>query len=198
MIVTLAGRRIDDVRSGAVRFPLEQVGAVARRLRTLFQSLQARSLVCSAANGADLVALHVAGELGMRCHVVLPFSTTRFRRGSVTDRPGGELWRWIFDDVVSRARANHDLVLLNRRGKDDAAAFAAVNDRIITEALRIASQRRARLPAVESRASRGVRNEIVAVVVWEGRPKRKGDVTAAFADAARTAGLRVRSVRSNR
>jgi hypothetical protein len=133
----------------------------------------------------------------MRCRVVLPFSSTRFRRVSVTDRPGGELWGWIFDDIVSRARANHDLVVLDRRRGNDAAAFAAVNHRIIADALRIGGCVPERDSSVEPQRSRGVGNATVAVVVWEGREKRNGDATSAFADAARATGLAVRTVRSH-
>jgi len=191
-IVALAGRRIDAVDTPSERFPLDQVGTVARRLRATFRSLKAHTLVCAAANGADLVALRVAQELGMRCRIVLPFSATRFRRVSVTDRPGGELWGWLFDDLVARARADRDLIMLPRRRGGDTLAFAAANERIIKEARRLA---RGPISPGRSGQRRAVASPI-AVVVWEGGSRGKGDTTAGFAQLARAAGLRVKPVRS--
>ena len=45
-------------------------------------------LIRSAACGADLLALDIAGEFGVERHVVLPFAVQAFRASSVTDRPG--------------------------------------------------------------------------------------------------------------
>jgi hypothetical protein len=192
-VVALAGRRIDAIGARPVRFPLEHVAYVAGQLRALLRSRRARVLVCAAANGADLVALHVARELGMRCRIVLPFSPTRFRRVSVTDRPGGELWGWLYDDLIARARANRDLVVTGSSSGGDAAAFAAANKRILIEALRFSPRRH--LPGRVQSASRASVPPL-AVIVWEGQPRRAGDATAGFAELARASGLRVKSVRT--
>src|SRR5688500_16210252 len=111
-VVALAGRRVDADDAAVARFPLARIRVVAGRLRTVFGALHCTTLVCSAANGADLVALYVARERGIRVRIVLPFAVARFRALSVVDRPGGELWGWLFDDLVREARAAGDLVVL--------------------------------------------------------------------------------------
>jgi hypothetical protein len=71
--------------------------------------------VCSAACGADLLALIVAGQLGLHRRVVLPFAPERFRETSVTDRA----WDWglEYDQVIAAVRAENDLVILENAGE---------------------------------------------------------------------------------
>src|SRR4051794_28518277 len=109
-VLALAGRRIDPSDSAGRHFPLQNVAAVAKRLRASFLSLELGTLVCSAANGADLTALRVARQLGMQRRIVLPFGVSRFRSVSVIDRPGGELWGWLYDDLVAEADKAGDLI----------------------------------------------------------------------------------------
>lgn len=179
-VIALAGRRIDAGDVDPSGFALDGVGTVASRLRAIFRSLRAATLVCSAANGADLTALHVARELGMRRRIVLPFSVARFRTVSVTDRPGGELWGWLFDGLVADARALGDLVLLRPRGDDDADAFDAATVRIVKEA--------------EGCAGVGARRRPVGVAVWDRRPRGRDDATAAFCERMLRAGYDVHDV----
>lgn len=180
-IVALAGRRIDAGDARVERFPLHDIGVVAGRLRALFGRLRCTTLVCSAANGADLVALQVARDLGLRTRIVLPFAAARFREESVVDRPGGELWGWLFDDLVREARAAGDLIVLASRDKSHRDAFAAANKRIVDEAIALA------------RAGR--RKAVVAgVAVWEGASRGGDDATAAFVKCARADGLPVHTV----
>jgi hypothetical protein len=120
----------------------------------------------------------------MRRRIVLPFSASRFRRVSVTDRPGSELWGWLFDDLVPHARAAGELIVLSRRNGSEAAAFAAANQRIIQEAVRLA------------RGHGRSASDALAVVVWEGKPHGRSDATAGFAELAEAAGLRVTTVRT--
>jgi hypothetical protein len=63
-VAALAGRRVDAADAAAPRFPLANVGAVRERLKTLLRAQGSAALVCSAACGADLIALDVAGALG--------------------------------------------------------------------------------------------------------------------------------------
>jgi hypothetical protein len=180
-IVALAGRRIDAGDARVERFPLHGIGVVAGRLRALFGRLRCTTLVCSAANGADLVALQVARELGVRTRIVLPFAAARFREVSVVDRPGGELWGWLFDDLVREARAAGDLVVLASRRRSQHDAFAAANERIVDEAIALA------------RAGR--RKAVVAgVAVWDGASRGRGDATAGFVKRIRSNGLPVHTV----
>ena len=87
-VIALAGRRIDAADTNPPRFPLEAVPTVRRRLADLLAKERAVALVCSAACGADLMALEEAERLGLRRRIVLPFPPERFRKTSVIDRPG--------------------------------------------------------------------------------------------------------------
>jgi hypothetical protein len=180
-VVALAGRRIDAPDAKVERFPLPRVRLVAGRLRIVLGALHCTTLVTSAANGADLVALHVARERGIRVRIVLPFGVARFRTTSVVDRPGNELWGWLFDDLVAAARAAGDLIVLSARGRSDQQAFEAANERIIAEAIAL--------------AGRGRRTRAVAgVAVWEGTSRGDGDATEAFVARMRASGLPVHRV----
>jgi len=174
-VVALAGRRI-DAADAAARFPLANVERVRERLRTLLRAQGSAALVCSAACGADLIALDVAGALGLRRRVVLPFAPERFRETSVTDRPGD--WGPLFDRIIGEVAATGDVVMLGLDEGDD-ATYAAANAAILDEAEGLAA---------------GQPSEVVAVIVWEGASRGQGDLTEAFATAARARGHPVREV----
>jgi hypothetical protein len=72
-VVALAGRRIDELDTRPPHFPAEAVPIVRRRLADLFARERAVALVCSAACGADLIALGVAERFGLRRRIILPF-----------------------------------------------------------------------------------------------------------------------------
>lgn len=173
-VVALAGRRIDAPDADEVRFPLENADAVRARLREVFRRCDAVALVCSAACGADLLALEVAGGLHLRRVVVLPFNAASFRRVSVIDRPGGEeIWGRAFDRIMA-SLPDDDLIVLRGGAEQDAAqqsaAFDAANPRILSVAQSLGDLLCAQL---------------VAVVVWDGVRRGLDDVTAQFADDAR-------------
>lgn len=183
-VVALAGRRIDAHDADVERFPMGRVRLVAGRLRVVLGALHCTTLVSSAANGADLVALRVARARGIRTRIVLPFAVSRFREVSVVDRPGGELWGWLFDDLVEEARAAGDLVVLSARGKSHQDAFSAANQRIIDEAIALAA-----LPGAGRRKPR-----VAGIAVWEGTSRGDGDTTASFVARMRSNGLPVHRV----
>jgi len=172
MIIALAGRRIDAAHAESPRFPERSLGKVAEDLQHLFRSEGASALVCSAACGADLVALREAGLLGLRRRIILPFDAASFRQSSVVDRPGD--WGPLFDTVVTELSAA-DLVVLDYPPGDD-ASYAAANTAILDEAEAL---------------GRLAGEPVCAVTVWEGRSRGEGDLTQAFGDAARARGLRV-------
>jgi hypothetical protein len=172
-VIALAGRRIDPAGSGIPRFPLHMIPDVRGRLRRRLEELSADTLVCSAACGADLLALETARDLGMRRRVVLPFDRSRFRETSVTDRPGE--WGTLFDRLMDEAVAAGDLVVL--QSADDAGAYAATNRVIFDEAFTLARGRPGLV--AEGRVS------VVAVVVWEGRSRGGKDLTENFLELAR-------------
>jgi hypothetical protein len=174
--VALAGRRIDAVGADIARFPLARVPLVRERLREELRQIQPRALICSAACGADLLASRVAIDLDIQVRLILPFAAERFRETSVADRPGD--WGPAFDQMVEHVRAHGDLQIVETGG-DESEAYAAVNRSILDQAQQLA-------------AHAGV--EAIALIVWEGRSRGKGDLTEAFRDDARKRRMRVLEV----
>jgi hypothetical protein len=182
LTLALAGRRTDASNAEVPRFPMANVPLVRERLRKLFADWGSEILVCSAACGADLVALDVAENLGMRRRVILPFDPATFRGTSVTDRPGD--WGPLYDRVVEAVRRARDLVVLDAGYGDP--AYLAANERILDEAVALSVARPAARPITAEQA--------LAVIVWEGSARGPDDVTYRFAEAARMRGLRVEPV----
>lgn len=176
MIIALAGRRIDAVDATQVRFPLSRSATVRDRIRATLMNREASALVGSAACGADLLALDVATELGLRRRVVLPFSPQRFRETSVVDRPGD--WGVLFDALIHNVTQSGDLAVLGDKEGDD--VYAAVNEAILDEAQKL------------SRSSG--ESGVLAVIVWDGGSRGAGDLTEAFAISARARGIEVAEV----
>jgi hypothetical protein len=175
MIVALAGRRIDAPNQEEPRFPLANIGDVQTRIRQQLKAHQATTLICSGACGADLLALEVAVELGLRFRLVLPFAPERFREVSVIDRPGD--WGPLFDRTIEKAIANNDLVVLQE--KDDEAAFMAVNRVILEQAI-----------ALNTELDQD-KTPPLAMIVWNGRSRGEGDVTGELMTTARDRGFAV-------
>jgi hypothetical protein len=162
MIIALAGRRVDPADATESRFPPDKVGVVKDRIRNIFECRQATTLVCSAACGADLLALEAAHELEIRGRIVLPFTREEFRRTSVVDRPGA--WGESYDRALDDVQREGDLILLGY-SEGDSAAYAATNRAILDEATTIA--RAADLP-------------LIAVVVWDCKSRGTNDLTEQF------------------
>jgi len=175
-VIALAGRRPDAPQATSSSFALADVPAVTSRLRALFQALAPSTLVSSAACGADLLALQVAGDLRIRRRVVLPFDAERFRESSVEDRPD-ERWAPLYDRIIREVRADNNLVTLAPHG-DPNAAYSQANAAILDEAQAIA----------------GADGETVAVLVWEGPRASGDDLTRDFATEAQHRGVRIESV----
>jgi hypothetical protein len=173
-VAALAGRLIDRPHTPRAvrRFPLERCPAVRARLRDEFVRRGVRTLVSSAACGADLLALSVAGELGMRRRVVLPRAVRSFKATSVAGRPGA--WSDLYDRVIRAVRRANDLVVLPRTK----SPYRAANERLLTEASRLAAGARP-----------------LAFLVWDRRRKR-GDLTAHLHDEARRRRFAVVTIRT--
>jgi hypothetical protein len=178
MIIGLAGRRMGPRGDAEALFPDSSTSRVRERLKALFQAVGATSLVGSGACGADLLAMEVAGELGLNRRMVLPFERARFRATSVADREYAHDWGAVFDRVADEIDARKGLIVLGDKGEDD-AAYSAVNTAILDEAERLA---------------REDRSAALAVVVWDGKTRTGADLTAAFADAARARSIPLREV----
>jgi hypothetical protein len=178
MVIALAGRRIDSPDAATARFPAANVPAVKAQLHDLFHKTAASALVSSAACGADLVALEEAGRMGLRRRVVLPANKEEFRENSVVDDGRPADWGLFYDRITTDVGAADDLVVLQDQPAGD-APFVAANSRILDEAVAL---------------GRATNENVLAVLVWEGRSRGLGDLTEAFGAAARERGLPVTEV----
>lgn len=176
-VAALAGRRIDAQDTGDSRFPLTAAEHVFHNLIRRFRQERVERLVCSAACGADILALEAAKELAIPATVVLPFAPDIFRNISVTDRPGD--WGERYDLLVKAARDRNDLIELGFDAVDE-NAFSKTNSWIIQSAL----------------TSRFLRK--LAFVVWEGRSRGGDDSTADFLNNALSQGFEKKSVLTKR
>jgi hypothetical protein len=166
-VVALSGRRIDATESEPA-FPLHHRETVAAAIRNQLQEIDARVLVCSAASGADLLALEAAGALGIRRRILLPFPLQVFRNTSVADRPGD--WGPLFDRICDEVMRAGDLVVLGR-DPDSQAVYSETVRAILSDGDAIG-------------ATSGFTDRL-AVAVWDG-PRREGqDVTRDFLNEAR-------------
>lgn len=190
-IVAFAGRRIDAQDATMSRFPLTQAGFVGEQIEALFRRDQVNMLICSAACGADLIALRVALKVGISYRVILPVAPDRFRVTSVIDRPASQEWNWgvLFDQVIDGAQQSGELVVLET-GEDGQAAYQAVNRAILDAALR--QEQDQKIPPAMESAQALLRAQ--AVVVWDGHARSPHDLTLHFAEEARSRGLLVRHI----
>jgi hypothetical protein len=182
MIVALAGRRVDAPDADSPRFPLSSVELVRGLLQKLLAEKEVTALVCSAACGADLLALSVAGNLGIRRRVILPFTREHFRATSVVDRPGD--WGPLFDATCDEVAEQEDLVILGC-SEDDEAAYSVASGAILNEALQLQT-------ASEVKDNQS----ILAVIVWEGASRGEDDETASFAREASSRGFAIAEILS--
>jgi len=175
-VLALAGRRTDAPDTDIARFPLSSLAKVRKDLFNLFLDNKAEKLVCSAACGADLVALDVAGELGIERHIIIPFSVSDFRRISVTDRPGA--WGPLYDQIIADVSAQGLLQILGLNTNDD-SAFSLANKAIIEQAQSLTNG-----------------DVPLAVVVWEGESHERIDATREFLQLAQQANFNNISISS--
>ncbi|MEM9759589.1 MAG: hypothetical protein AAF933_10165 [Pseudomonadota bacterium] len=178
MVIALAGRRTDASDAEVARFPLAQNEVVRERLHDLFVDRGATALVCSGACGADLLALDVAGRLGLQRRMVLASDRAQFRSNSVTDRPGD--WGPLFDRIADALARTGNLVV-SEQAQEAANPYAATNSAILSEALELARN---------AQPHRGM----LAVAVWEGAARGEGDMTAHFLRSAQQRGLETATI----
>ena len=183
-VVALGGRRIDAEPTSTPRFPFDQVDRVGMEIADQLRRTQAVALVCSAACGADLIALETAQKMGLPTRIILPFSAERFRKTSVVDRPRPKFWGSMFDRVTSAARADGNLVELDAPEADD--AYSMTNGVIIREAKKLAGFKD------RERSIGSLR--LIALVVWEGASRGSDDNTNKFVQLAQESGFRIEQV----
>ena len=172
MIVALAGRRIDALNAKERRFPLENIELVRERVREMLKTEGVSGVVCSAACGADLIALSEVISLGLRRRVVLPFPRGHFRETSVADRPGD--WGPVYDQVLDDVEASGNLVVLTETGGEE--AYSATNQVILNEAISMGKR---------------LNQPVVAGLIWDGASRGDHDLTEEFGIEARKRGLPV-------
>lgn len=175
VVAALAGRRIDAVGSRSRRFSIDRIDQVRADLKSLFEKEAVELLVCSAACGADLIALDLAKKAGIRYRIILPFSIERFRQSSVIDRPGD--WGSLFDQLVKDI-PNSELIVLPELANDN-EAYNRANKEIVRQVV------------INAAPGAGL-----AIAVWEGQPRQGKDATASFLQLAKEAGLKERIVRT--
>ena len=174
MIVAVAGRRIDAADTAVSRFPLARVDAVRAGIREQLGRGGVSWVVSSGACGTDLLALEVAGELGLRRHIVLPFGRALFRETSVTDLPGN--WGPLYDRICDEVAAVGELVDLSYPPEGE-RTYAETNVRIIEQALA--------LGRAEAAAQSASQPNAMALLVWDGASRGPDDLTAHFGRLAR-------------
>ncbi len=173
--IALAGRRIDPPNIENLKFPLENIERVENQLFAFFCHEKPTHLVCSAACGADLLALRAAERAGVRHRIiVLPFIPDEFRNTSVIDRPGK--WQEIYDREVSESSSRGELVSLCLSPKNQ-KAYEIASNRIIFEAQKY--------PVVEG------------LLVWDGEVNGPQDQTNYLALEMRKRGWGVREIYTN-
>ena len=178
MVLAIAGRRIDDPKEKVVSFPLKNISDVRAKLKSLFISLKPSALVSSGSCGADLLALEVAGELGIARSMILPFSPELFKSRSVEDRPGD--WSHLFDRIYEQVKKEEKVLIMNYPVDDD-DAYRKTNVEIL---------KRAQVLSERQDDNKFVR----AVVVWESGSKGDKDSSAHFKNEAEQRGFRVEQV----
>jgi tetratricopeptide (TPR) repeat protein len=156
-VAALAGRMMqadDD-------FPLDELDRIRVKLAQAFMQHHIEVLVSSAARGADLLALDVAGGLGIDRTIVLPFSKERFQTTSV--EPSAQAgWADLYGRILDGISPER-LIQLDASGD----AYASANQRILAHARTLAGAQRP-----------------IAFVVWDGCRQGERDHTADFRDSA--------------
>ena len=131
-----------------------------------------------------MLALDVAGELGIRRYVVLPSDPASFRASSVVDgltseHQDGFEWGAIFDRILEGVKAQRKTCSSAREKAVGQESYLAANLAILDEAARLAAL------AAE---------DVLAIVVWDLASRGPDDVTAAFRGEAMSRGVRIEEI----
>jgi hypothetical protein len=179
VVVAVAGRRVDAPGSVPERFPASAMIAVKCSVKTFLDDHGGVAVVASAACGADILALEAASELGIRTRVILPFARDRFGGTSVEGRGEGCGWGDRFATLIDGAEVREDVVVLPYAEGSDDDAYARATARIVAEAVDLA---------------RALRAEVIALAIWDERPRHGRDATKDFVDTAKRWGIETFSI----
>jgi hypothetical protein len=167
-VIVEAGRRVDASGAEVARFPPSNVDEVRQRIQQLLTHEKPLAFVSSAACGADLLALEVAGGLHIPRCVLLPSSPEQFRKTSVTDRPGD--WGTLYDRMLKTSTVE----LLNL--PDSQEGYLATNLKLLDRAQALA---------------RKYHTTAQAVVIWNKQLRGPDDVTGHFLAQAKLRNLAI-------
>jgi hypothetical protein len=131
VIVLFGGVQADAPGAPVSRFPESQIMDVSGRVRSLLSALRPRLLVGAAASGSDLVILEQALALGLKPHIVLPFSVPRFRQTSVESR--GPAWVRRYDIVLAQVGQGRAVLEVLGEPEDD-DVYTRTNGRLLARA----------------------------------------------------------------
>lgn len=169
-VAVLGGRRLASA-GGASGSWTAELDRISSELKALLVDEQVTLLVCAAAAGADLLGLAVAAELGIRCHVILPYEPDVFCQRSVADQ--GEYWSSLFEKLIPIIAERGDLTVLDLSLEDEVGAYCETNRVLIDDLL-----------------AKAAVAEAIAILVWEGKSRGDGDFTGFLQSLARNAGIR--------
>ena len=170
-VIVAAGRRVDAPNAQSPRFPAAKVDAVRERILKFFDAESPVALVSSAACGADLLVLEVAGQKHVKRYVLLGAEPAVFRMDSVADRPGN--WGEVFDQVMSSANVE---VLKLPAGQE---SYLQTNLDLLNRADALAKQ---------------LGSPVQALIVWNEESRGPDDVTAHFLQQAKQRGYPVTEI----
>jgi len=161
-IIVGAGRRVDAPDTNVRRFPPQNVPKVRNKIQQLLASQKPLAIVSAAACGADLLLLDVAGEIHVRCYVLLPSEPEEFRVSSVTDRPGN--WGELYSKVLRTAKVE---VFKLPEGQE---GYLETNLKLLDRGEMLAKHEH---------------TTVNALVVWNQESRGPDDVTAHFLEQAK-------------
>jgi hypothetical protein len=161
-VIVEAGRRVDAPDAKVARFPPQSVPKVRKKIRQVLMNQKPVAIVSSAACGADLLLLDVAGEMQVPRYVLLPSEPEEFRVSSVTDRPGN--WGELYSKAL---RASKVEVLKLPEGQE---GYLETNLKLLDRAQVLAKQEH---------------TTVTALVVWNQESRGADDVTGHFLEQAR-------------
>lgn len=156
-VIVEAGRRVDAPDAESPRFPPSNANKVRERIQQLFSREKPIAFVGSAACGADLLALDVAGDMQVPRYVLLPSPPEEFRKSSVTDRPGN--WGELYDNVLKTAKVE----ILKLPDGDE--GYLQTNLKLLDRAEALAREHD---------------TSTAALVIWNKQSRGPDDVTAHF------------------
>lgn len=185
MIVAFAGRRIDANEAERPVFPLALADSVKAKLIHTLRFADATHIVSSGACGTDLLAMEAAETLQIPKTMILPFKAETFKSTSVTDRPGD--WGPIFDRLVEELQHSECLIELNF-DKEDPDAYTKTNFHILDQAQKLASK---------NDQEKNADPRLMAIIVWDGKPKSSGDTTHHFMQEAKNRNFIIKEILIN-